>query len=313
MKLPFNYKGAATINIVTSDGTVYRRNIVLDGTDRAENFDVNPGTTETGTVTFTGSDIDLVVPMTITDVPAFVFGGVVIFGNEWAAMETNSSDTNYTSFSFENFSWSMYSDLKNVYIYSDQGATLGMELQGNKAKITVSGPATYSEYNRQSGDSKRGSGTLSGSFNYSILANIVEGASNVPSWVPQVSGSNPAYSYSVTNSSKLGDGWIFFYNNNETLDQYMALVNAAKATFGDPYYVDDDPEDTWSNTKSYVFVKGTQALQLLYSGNQPYEGWKPNPHSVLGGHHGWSEVPITIRAYSNVTVPFDDVVVGHKR
>ena len=313
MKLPFNYKGAATINIVTSDGTVYRRNIVLDGTDRAENFDVNPGTTETGTVTFTGSDIDLVVPMTITDVPAFVFGGVVIFGNEWAAMETNSSDTNYTSFSFENFSWSMYSDLKNVYIYSDQGATLGMELQGNKAKITVSGPATYSEYNRQSGDSKRGSGTLSGSFNYSILANIVEGASNVPSWVPQVSGSNPAYSYSVTNSSKLGDGWIFFYNNNETLDQYMALVNAAKATFGDPYYVDDDPEDTWSNTKSYVFVKGTQALQLLYSGNQTYEGWKPNPHSVLGGHHGWSEVPITIRAYSNVTVPFDDVVVGHKR
>ena len=104
---------------------------------------------------------------------------------------------------------------------------------------------------------------------------------------------------------------MFFYNNNETLDQYMALVNAAKANFGDPYYVDDDPDSDWS--KSYVFIKGTQALQLLYSSSTPGEGWQPEPQSILGGHHGWSEVPITVRAYSNVTVPFDDVVVGHKR
>ncbi len=309
MKLPFNYKGAATINIVTSDGTVYRRNIVLDGTDRAENFDVNPGSTETGTVTFTGSNIDLVVPMAITDVPAFAFGGVVIMGDFWTCLEDYSSEsTTHVYFSNDYFSWSMSSENKWVNI-STKNAALSMEVEGQKAKITVNSDASYSS--QGSGSGEQGEGRISGTFKYSILANLVEGASNIPAWVPQVSGKTPAYSYSVTNSSKLGDGWILFYNSNETLDQYMALVNAAKANFGDPYYVDDEPENTWS--KSYVFIKGTQVLQLLYSGSEPYEGWKPDPMSVLGGHHGWSEVPITIRAYSNVTVPFDDVVVGHKR
>lgn len=309
MKLPFGYKGAATINITTSDGTVYRRNIVLDGTDRAENFDVDPVSTETGTVTFTGTNIDLIVPMTINDIPAFAFGGVVVMGDEWMCMEDHSSSsTTHVNFGKDYFSWGMSTENQWSNIYSD-GATVSMEIEGQKAKITVSGKASYS---RQGGGvGEQGSGTLSGTFKYSILANIVEGASNVPSWVPQVSGSNPVYSYSITNSSKLGDGWIFFYNNNETLDQYKALVNAAKANFGDPYYVDDDPDSDWS--KSYVFIKGTQALQLLYTSSTPWEGWKPNPESILGGHHGWSEVPITVRAYSNVTVPFDDVVVGHRR
>lgn len=309
MKLPFNYKGAATINIITSDGTVYRRNIVLDGTDRAENFDVNPVSTETGTVTFTGTDIDLIVPMTINDIPAFAFGGVVVMGDYWMCMENySSSSTTHVNFSKDYFSWSMSTEngWSNI---NTNGATVSMEIEGQKAKITVSGNAGY--YRQGGGVSEQGSGTLSGTFKYSILANIVEGASNVPSWVPQVSGSNPVYSYSFTNSSKLGDGWMFFYNNNETLDQYMALVNAAKANFGDPYYVDDDQDNTWY--KTYVFIKGTQALQLLYSSSTPGEGWQPEPQSILGGHHGWSEVPITVRAYSNVTVPFDDVVVGHKR
>ncbi len=309
MKLPFGYKGAATINITTSDGTVYRRNIVLDGTDRAENFDVDPVYTETGTVTFTGTDIDLIVPMTINDIPAFAFGGVVVMGDYWMCMEDySSSSTTHVNFGKDYFSWSMSTENGWSNIYTN-GGTVSMEIEGQKAKITVSGNAGYS---RQGGGvAEQGSGTLSGTFKYSILANIVEGASNVPSWVPQVSGSNPVYSYSITNSSKLGDGWMFFYNNNETLDQYMALVNAAKANFGDPYYVDDDPDSDWS--KSYVFIKGTQALQLLYSSSTPWEGWKPEPQSILGGHHGWSEVPITVRAYSNVTVPFDDVVVGHRR
>ena len=309
MKLPFNYKGAATINIITSDGTVYRRNIVLDGTDRAENFDVNPVSTETGTVTFTGTDIDLIVPMTINDIPAFAFGGVVVMGDYWMCMENySSSSTTHVNFSKDYFSWSMSTENGWSNINTND-ATVSMEIEGQKAKITVSGNAGY--YRQGGGVSEQGQGNLSGTFKYSILANIVEGASNVPSWVPQVSGSNPVYSYSFTNSSKLGDGWMFFYNNNETLDQYMALVNAAKANFGDPYYVDDDQDNTWY--KTYVFIKGTQALQLLYSSSTPGEGWQPEPQSILGGHHGWSEVPITVRAYSNVTVPFDDVVVGHKR
>ena len=309
MKLPFNYKGAATINIITSDGTVYRRNIVLDGTDRAENFDVNPVSTETGTVTFTGTDIDLIVPMTINDIPAFAFGGVVVMGDYWMCMENySSSSTTHVNFSKDYFSWSMSTENGWSNINTND-ATVSMEIEGQKAKITVSGNAGY--YRQGGGVSEQGQGNLSGTFKYSILANIVEGASNVPSWVPQVSGSNPVYSYSFTNSSKLGDGWMFFYNNNETLDQYMALVNAAKANFGDPYYVDDDQDNTWY--KTYVFIKGTQALQLLYSSSTPGEGWQPEPQSILGGHHGWSEVPITVRAYSNVTVPFDDVVVGHQR
>ncbi len=309
MKLPYKYNGPATINIVASDGTVYRRNIVLDGTDKAENFEINPVVTETGTVTFTGSDIDLVVPMTVTDIPAFAFGGVVIMGDEWMCMENYSSTSEtHVNFGMDYFSWGMSTENQWSNISTD-GGTVSMVVEGQKAKITVNGKASYSR--QGAGASEHGQGNLSGTFKYSILANIVEGASNVPSWVPRVSGSNPVYSYSVTNSSKLGDGWIFFYNNNETLDQYMALVNAAKANFGDAYYVDDDPEDTWS--KSYVFIKGNQALQLLYSESKPWDDWKPNPQSILGGHHGWSEVPITVRAYSNVTVPFDDVVVGHKR
>lgn len=65
--------------------------------------------------------------------------------------------------------------------------------------------------------------------------------------------------------------------------------------------------------KNYIFIKGNQGLQLSWSNSTPYEGWEPNLDNILGGHHGWGSCPITIRAYSNITVPYDEVFSGHYR
>ena len=306
INLPASNVGAATLNIIAADGTTYSKNITLTGQDMTENFEIVPPAVASGSVTFTSTDGATTFTQTIYDAPAYAWGGVIIMGNEMQSIYVYD-EAGYVDFSkYESggyFSYCNNTTGDNIYTRGSTDFNLTYAVDGTKANVTVSGSASYS---------KRGSttveGTISGSFPYSIAAYISPAAvSAIPSWVPTVTGVTPKYVYAVTNSSKLGDGCVLLYNNGETQAQFTTLVNAAKAAFGEPY--DSMDEGDWS--QSYTFIKGTQGLQLIWSANDPGSEWVPGINEIMGGHHGWGSCPITIRAYSNITVPYTDVFSGH--
>lgn len=304
INLPATNVGAATLNIMAADGTVYRKNITLTGSDMTENFEINPPVVASGSVTFTSTDGGTTFTATIEDVPAYAWGGVIIMDGDMRNVYVWKEDGYVDFYKMSSGSYFSYYHSQNGEGIHTRGSaadfTLNYTEDGTKVNVTLNGAASFTKGNNTT------DGSVTGSFPYSIAAKITSGA-NPASWVPTVSGSSPKWSYTVSNSSKVGDGWIFFYNNGETQDQFNALVTAARASFGEPYSVMDDGD--WM--KNYIFIKGNQGLQLSWSNSTPYEGWEPNLDNILGGHHGWSEVPITIRAFSNITVPYDDVFGGH--
>ncbi len=309
INLPASHVGAATLNIMAADGTIYRKNITLTGADMTENYEISPAYIPAGSVTFTSTDGSVVVTKTISDLPAFTFGGILTLGGDMINYQNYSSKDGYLSFSKNSsrasFSLYTYGDVHESLYTKDDNFNLDYTVNGTTATVTISGKAVYSNH------STTYEGTVTGSFPYTVLAQFNTGA-NPPSWVPTVSGSTPNWSYNFANSPKLGDGWILFYNNGEDVNKYYELVNAAKATFGEPYESMDDPEDPDEYYKTYIFIKDGRGLQLGFC-KSPYDGWEPYLDNILGGHHGWSEVSITIRAFSNITVPYDDVFSGHYR
>ncbi len=304
VRLPASATGAATLNILAADGTTYRHNIILTGGDLTQDFEINPPVEATGTVTFTSDDGSFSVVKTIKDVPAYSFAGALILGNEMTAMSSSSSASDeYVNFSIyssgSSFSWYDEATSEQISTRGSTGFNLTYSFVDGKIKVEVSGAATY----RQNYNTSEISGTISGSFPYSILAimNQTDGSTSPASWVPTVAGATPKYGYTITGSPKIGDSWVLFYNNGETADQFNTLVAAAKATFGEPW---DSTDDEWN--KYYIFVKGTQSLYLGYN-SSPQTEWTPEMYNIFNGHHGWSENAITIRAFSNVTASFDEV------
>lgn len=305
INLPAANVGAATLNIMAADGTTYSKNITLTGADMTANFEIVPPAVASGSVTFTSTDGTTTFTQTIYDVPAFKWGGVIIMGNEMMSIYSYD-EKGYVDFSkYEGGGYFSYYNGTTGDNISSRGSSdfnLAYAVDGTKVNVTVSGSGTYSK-NGTTFD-----GTISGSFPYSIAAFISPASvSAISSWIPTVTGATPKFVYTISNSSKLGDGCVLFYNNAETLNQFTSLVNAAKAAFGEPYDSSEDGE----YMQSYTFIKGNQGLQLSWSNNQPGSEWVPGISEIMGGHHGWGACPITIRAYSNITVPYTDVFSGH--
>jgi len=118
-----------------------------------------------------------------------------------------------------------------------------------------------------------------------------------------MSGKTPTLGATIGDNPKLGAGWYVEYNNEETYDDYMTLVNSAKAAMGTPYYVDDDADDPYY--KQYVFISGNQYLSINYNG---YSSTREKLYisDIFGSRYSGGR--IVIRAFSNVTVPFTELV-----
>lgn len=319
MNLPLGYTGSATLDILAADGTVFKKNITLTGEDQVVDYSIDAPETAKGNVSFEGEGVN--ATLTISDFSAYTLGGVVIMGNQIEIM--SGSHHHHSSSSGEptaNISingdydpgQSSYSGYLNAMRYSEdseegihtQNATINISRNGNVFEFATSGPGNYFSYSAEG--QVNASGTVNGKLIYSLLAEIAEtGASTSPaSWVPTMSGKTPTLGATIADNPKLGTGWYVEYNNEETYDDYMTLVNSAKATMGTPYYVDDDADDPYY--KQYVFISGNQYLSINYNG---YSSTRDNLYisEVFGDY---SSGRIVIRAFSNVTVPFTELV-GH--
>lgn len=323
MNLPVGYTGPATLDILAADGTIFKKNIMLTGVDQTVDYAIDAPEVAKGSVTFTGESVSK--SFEIKDIPAYSLGGVVILGNQFELLTSHaghhgsgsggdaviglSIDGNYdpnVSGYTGSFSVWQETEKESYSINSDYESPIGIGItrNGNIFNISVNGSGTY--YGPGIFNVK---GTISGSFPCSLLAEVVEtGSSTSPaSWVPQLSGKTPKHAATILENPKLGSGWYYEYNSDETLDEYKALVNSAKAQMGEPYFVDDDADD--ENNKLYVFISGNQYLAISYNGyassSSKSDLYAYEIFSSYGGN-----ARIKIQAYSNVTVPFTELVSG---
>lgn len=317
MNLPLGYTGSATLDILAADGTIFKKNITLTGEDQVVDYSIDAPETAKGNVSFEGEGVN--ETLTISDFSAYTLGGVVIMGNQIEIMSGShhhhsSSSGEPTAYISINGDYdpgqSSYSGYLNAMRYSEdseegihtQNATINISRNGNVFEFATSGPGNYFSYSAEG--QVNASGTVNGKLIYSLLAEIAEtGASTSPaSWVPTLSGKTPTLGATIADNPKLGTGWYVEYNNEETYDDYMTLVNSAKATMGTPYYVNDDADDPYY--KQYVFISGNQYLSINYNG---YSSTRDKLYisEVFGDY---SSGRIVIRAFSNVTVPFTELV-----
>ena len=321
MNLPLGYTGTATLDILAADGTVFKKNITLTGADQTVDYAIDAQETAKGNVTFEGEGVT--ATMTISDFSAYTLGGVVVMGDQLAIMSGASSHHHHGSSSGEatayisinesyNPSVSSYTGYFDASRYTDnseegihtQNATINISRNGNVFEFAPSGAGNYYSYSSEG--SVSASGTVGGKVIYSLLAEITEtGASTSPaSWVPTLSGKTPTLGATIADNPKLGAGWYVEYNSDETYADYSSLVNSAAATMGTPYYVDDDADDP--NYKLYVFISGNQFVSVTYNG---YTSTHDNLYvsEIFGGY---SNGRIVVRAFSNVTIPFTELISG---
>ena len=319
MNLPLGYTGSATLDILAADGTVFKKNITLTGEDQVVDYAIDAPETAKGNVTFEGENIKKT--LTISDFSAYTLGGVVIMGNQIEIMSgfghhhhgssTGEPTANISINGDYDPGQSSYSGYLDAMRYSEdseegihtQNATINISRNGNVFEFATSGPGNYFSYSAEG--QVNASGTVNGKIIYSLLAEIAEtGASTSPaSWVPTMSGKTPTLGATIGDNPKLGAGWYVEYNNEETYDDYMTLVNSAKAAMGTPYYVDDDADDPYY--KQYVFISGNQYLSINYNG---YSSTREKLYisDIFGSRYSGGR--IVIRAFSNVTVPFTELV-----
>ena len=323
MNLPIGYTGPATLDILAADGTIFKKNITLNGTDQVVDYAIDAPATAKSNVTFEGEGVTATI--TVSDFSAYTLGGVVTMGDQLEIVSGASSHHHHGSSSGEAnaylsinesynpsvssytgyFSVSRYDENSDESIYTNDNppATITITRNGNSFEFAPSGGGRYYSYSSTAG-SVNANGTIGGKVIYSLLAEVAEtGASTSPaSWVPTLSGKTPKFGATMADNPKLGAGWYIEYGDDATYDDYSTLVNSAAATLGTPYYVDDDADDP--NHKQYVFISGNQYLSINYSGYSSSHD-KLYINNIFGGY---SSGRIVIRALSNVTVPFTELV-----
>lgn len=328
MNLPLGYTGTATLDILAADGTIFKKNITLNGTDQVVDYAIDAPATAKSNVTFEGEGVT--ATMTVSDFSAYTLGGVVTMGDQLEIVSGASSHHHHGSSSGEAnaylsinesynpsvssytgyFSVSRYDENSDESIYTNDNppATITITRNGNSFEFAPSGGGRYYSYSSTAG-SVNANGTIGGKVIYSLLAEVAEtGASTSPaSWVPTLSGKTPKFGATMADNPKLGAGWYIEYGDDATYDDYSTLVSSAAATLGTPYYMDDDADDP--NYKQYVFISGNQYLSLHYSGYSSSHA-KLTISDIFGGYY--SSGRIVIRALSNVTVPFTELVNGSK-
>ena len=325
MNLPLGYTGTATLDILAADGTIFKKNITLNGTDQVVDYAIDAPATAKSNVTFEGEGVT--ATMTVSDFSAYTLGGVVTMGDQLEIVSGasshhhhhgsssgeataylsinesyNPSVSSYTGY----FSASRYDENSDESIYTNDNppATITITRNGNSFEFAPSGGGRYFSYS--SAGSVNANGTIGGKVIYSLLAEVAEtGASTSPaSWVPTLSGKTPKFGATMADNPKLGAGWYIEYGDDATYDDYSTLVNSAAATLGTPYYMDDDADDP--NYKQYIFISGNQFLSLHYSGYSSSHD-KLTISDIFGGYYSGR---IVIRALSNVTIPFTELISG---
>ena len=307
------YKGAATLKVIAGNGTEYQKNITLTGNDQTIDFEIAPAATETGTLVFTATADGAKTNFTVSDIPAYSMGGIITLDGTTAVYHSYGHGSGNSNVSFQkNTDGTYYVNVSpsdgSVYVWAEK-ATVTMKKENGKYTISINADeATLMDHSKhqEGGGHPQTAGKLSGSYRMSELCNATStnASTNPATWVPKLSGKTAKYGITLDDNAKLGAGWMLFYNSGETSTDYTNFVNSLKTEWGQPYQGDESGNFDW--VVKNVFIKDNKMLQVIWVNDGDYYQDAPTADNMFldYGHEG----KIIIRAYSNVTIPYTEIL-----
>ena len=195
-----------------------------------------------------------------------------------------------------------------MYVWAEK-ATVTMKKENGKYTININADEAlltdYSKHQEGGHGHEQTAGKLSGSYRMSELCNATStnASTNPATWVPTLPGKTAKYGITLDNNAKLGAGWMLFYNSGETSTDYTDFVNSLKTEWGQPYQGDESGDFYW--VVKNVFIKDNKMLQVIWINDGANDNAPTADNMFLDyGHTGL----ITIRAYSNVTIPYTEIL-----
>ena len=241
LNAPFDYKGAAKLVLLASDGSLQKFDITLDGKDHAYTVSIKTDKATGGIITYTptgGAAKRVVIePMFASD-----FMGVEVVddilgisGNSLSMHIENFSDNKTT---YNNASIHIYTGEETIMNNATNATVTKNEY--NNYTFKVSGTAQKETWNNGN-VTYTNVGTFQGEFSAPLLGKgktfrpVTKKESFFPSFTPWIDGKNATIGLQITECPLYGTGvLIWFFDNDLNYNDYKAYKELAQKSLGNP-------------------------------------------------------------------------------
>jgi hypothetical protein len=318
---PFDYKGAAKLVLLASDGSIQKFDINLDGKDHAYTINIKTDKATGGMITYIpvgGTAKSLVVsPIFATD-----FMGVEIV-DDYMGVSSNSLSLEISNYSESKPSYSnasisyygadanFYSKATNVTVSKNEYNNYSFKVSGNAQTETWNdGKPTYQNI-----------GTFSGEFVAPFLGKgktlkpITKKESFFPSFIPWIDSKKPTIGLQVTESPLYGTGVLLWYfDKNLGYDDYKAFKEQAQKALGTPVkFFDADNGGSTDDISVSYFYKDGKYIMVSYC---PWREENPEDLEFLPDMSLWClrenhAARIQVHAMEGMISAPDDLIIIH--
>ena len=321
LNAPFDYKGAAKLVVLASDGSTKKFDINLDGKDHAYTINIKTDKSTGGTVKYTptgGATETLVVaPMFASDVEGvqIVDDALSIYAGSITLMINNYSDSKstyndaYVSLSTVN---SVMDNAANVKVTKNEYNNYTFQVNGKgKNERWNNGVVTYENV-----------GTYEGEFSAPLLGKgntfkpVTKKESFFPSFTPWIDGKDATVGLRLTDCQQFGTGvLLWFYDNDLNYDDYKAFKALAQQSLGDPIESHDDGPDEYGYQDMCIsyFYKDGKFIMVSYCPWREVEPEELDYYSTMGisalrDNHS---ARIQVHALEGLTTSPDELIMVH--
>ena len=318
---PFDYKGAAKLVLLASDGSIQRFDINLDGKDHAYTVSIKTDKATGGTVSYspTGGTSRTVVisPMFVSD-----FEGVEII-DDYLSLSAGSvymtidgySDSKST---YNNSNFSVYAT--DVSIHCETGNVSVSKNEYNNYTFKVSGQSNSNYWNGSQYVSETGS--YNGEFTAPLLGRgkmikpVTRKESFFPSFTPWLDGKTATMGLQITESAVFGTGVLLWYfDNSLNYDDYKALKAQAQKALGNPVssYDEGPDENGYQDICVSYFYKEGKFIMVSFCPWREVDKEEEEYYSTLGltclrENHA---ARIQVHVLEDVEANPDDFIIEH--
>ena len=313
---PFDYKGAAKLVLLASDGSTKRFDITLDGKDHAYTVSIKTDKATGGIINYSpngGTARSVVIsPMFVSD-----FEGVEIVDDKLSLsagsvyMLINGYSDSKSTYSDANFS--VYAS--DVSLHDEAGKVTLTKNEYNNYTFKVSGNSSSTYWNGNQYVSETGS--YNGEFTAPMLGKgktikpVTKKESFFPSFTPWLDGKKATIGLQITESSVFGTGVLLWYFDNSLgYDDYKSLKAQAQKALGDPVESFDAAD---SDICVSYFYKEGKYIMVSFCPWREVDAEEEDFYTTMGltclrENHA---ARIQVHVLENMQVTPDDIIVEH--
>ena len=318
---PFDYKGAAKLVLLASDGSTQKFDITLDGKDHAYTVNIKTDKATGGVITYTptgGTAKSIVIaPIFVSD-----FMGVEIVDNNMNLSSNNlslniedyaegKSTYNNAYINCNGYDAGFYGKVANITLTKNEYDNYTFKVSGAvQGENWVDGTPTYVT-----------TGTVTGEFTAPLLGKgknikpVTKKESFFPSFTPWIDAVKPTSALQITECPLYGTGvLLWYYDNNLNYNNYKAFKEQAQKALGTPVkFFDADNGGSTDDISVSYFYKDGKYIMVSYC---PWREENPEDLEFLPDMSLWClrenhAARIQVHAMEGMTSAPDDLMIIH--